>query len=69
MESTATATITNNQTGVIELDVTSDVQSFLNGSSQNFGWLLKKVDEGDTGRVNFGSKESSNFPKLIISFQ
>ncbi len=65
---TATTTITNNQTGVVEFDVTSDVQSFISGANTNTGWLLKKVDEGQNGRVEFGTKESGNTPTLIISF-
>lgn len=64
---TATTNITNNQTGVVELDVTSDVQSFLSGSNQNYGWLIKKTDEGQNGRVNFGSRETGNSPKLVIT--
>jgi len=64
---TASSTITNNQSGVVEFDVTSDVQSFLSGSNQNYGWLLKKTDEGANGRVQFGSKESANAPKLVIT--
>ena len=64
---TQTAVITNNQSGVVEFNVTSDVQSFINGSNQNYGWLLKKVLEEQPGKVLFGSKETSNSPKLVIS--
>ena len=65
---TATTTITNNQTGVVEFDVTSDVQSFISGANTNTGWLLKKENEGQTGRVEFGTKESENTPVLVITF-
>jgi|WetSurMetagenome_2_1015567.scaffolds.fasta_scaffold00385_8 hypothetical protein len=64
---TATTTINNNQTGTITFDVTSDIQSFVNGTNQNYGWLLKKTDEGANGRIEFGSKESASSPKLIIT--
>jgi hypothetical protein len=65
----ATQTITNNQSGVVEYDITSDVASFLNGSSTNYGWIIKKTDEGQNGQVSFGSKESSNVPQLIVTYQ
>lgn len=65
---TDTKLITNNQTGVVEFDVTSDVHAFVDGVSQNYGWLLKKTDEGANGKILFGSKESTISPKLIITF-
>jgi hypothetical protein len=64
---TYSTTITNNQTGLVELDVTSDVQSFLNNTNQNYGWLIKKGNEEANGRIEFGSKESGNSPQLIIT--
>lgn len=64
---TASTNIINNQTGTISFNITSDVQSFLNGTNQNYGWLIKKTDEGANGKIQFGSKESSNSPKLIIT--
>lgn len=66
---TATTLITNHQTGTVSLDVTSDVQAFLNGNNQNYGWILKRTDESTTGKVYFGSKESGNEPILIITPQ
>ncbi len=60
-------TITNNQEGVVEIDVTGDVQEFMNGTD-NYGWVIKKTDEGANGRVEFGSRESGNPPTLSISF-
>ncbi len=59
--------INNNQNGVIEFDVTKDVKNFLNGTYQNYGWLLKKTDENKAGKIEFGSRESTNSPKLIIT--
>ncbi|MEK7571221.1 MAG: DNRLRE domain-containing protein [Patescibacteria group bacterium] len=66
---TATTTIMNNQSGVVEFDVTSDVQSFMSGSNQNYGWLVKKTNEGQAGQVSFGTKESSNVPQLVTTYQ
>ncbi len=66
---TATALISNNQTGTVDFDVTSDVQSFISNSSANYGWLIKKTDEGANGRVQFGSRQSSSTPQLIITPQ
>jgi hypothetical protein len=54
--------------GWIEFDVTSDVQAFLS-TEQNYGWIVKKTDEGATGLVEFSSGESaSNMPELILVF-
>ncbi len=64
---TVTTAISNNQTGIVEFDVTTDIQEFINGSSEDYGWLIKKTDEGENGRIEFGSKESLNSPNLIIT--
>lgn len=64
-----TQTITNNQSGVVEFDVTSDVVSFLDSANQNYGWIIKKTNEGQNGRVNFGTKESSSDPQLVVTYQ
>lgn len=66
---TASQTITNNQSGNIEYDVTSDVQSFLDNSNNNYGWLIKKTNEGQNGMVSFGTRESSYTPQLVITYQ
>ena len=47
---TATATITNNQTGTVSFDVTTDVAAILTNSWAGTGWLIKKVDEAQNGR-------------------
>lgn len=66
---TATSLITNHESGIVSFDVTSDIQSFLNNTNQNYGWLLKKSDEGIAGKIDFGSKENGNGPVLIITPQ
>jgi len=59
---TATAIINKNQTGTVSFDVTSDVQSFLNGTNQNDGRIVKLDNESQSGKVIFGSKESGTAP-------
>jgi hypothetical protein len=66
---TDSKTITNNQTGVVEYDVTADVQSYVNGTNNNYGWLIKKTNEGQNGQVSFGTKESSSIPQLVVTYQ
>ncbi len=58
----------------IELDVTNDVQQFLDGTNENYGWLLSLGDitnQGWPGNVlSFSSKEAgSNPPELKIDFE
>ncbi len=68
---TDTITITSSTLGWIELDVTNDVQSILDGTSPNNGWIIKKTSEKNTGRIAFASSESSNStlqPQLVIKF-
>jgi hypothetical protein len=66
---TATQTIVNNQSGVVNFDVTGDVIAFMAGTA-NDGWLVKKTN-GQPGQVSFGTKEggSSVQAKLIITYQ
>lgn len=68
---TAQFTVTNGMSGVVRLDVTSDVRSFLAGTS-NVGWLIKALTEGAgvTGRLSFWSREATvaaRRPRLILT--
>lgn len=67
---TATALITRAMTGVVDLDVTGDVAAMLAGTA-NDGWLLKKVDETLSGRIDFTSKEAATgvAARLMAAFQ
>jgi hypothetical protein len=67
--SSATQTITNNQTGVVEYDVTNDVAFFMSGAFDNYGWIIKKTNEGQNGMVSFGTRESSSVPQLVVTYQ
>jgi hypothetical protein len=57
----------------LEFNVTSDVNSFLDGNpNDNYGWLIKKADETNSGLVGFASKENSNSslaPQLVLTFK
>lgn len=64
---TATQTITNNLSGVVEYDVTADILAFLSGDFDNYGWLIKKANEGQAGQVSFGTREGSFVPELVIT--
>jgi hypothetical protein len=64
---TATQVITNGLAGVVTLDVTADVADLLRGSGVLHGWLLKKTDEGASGRVDFGSRGSGSPPRLVLT--
>jgi len=53
----------------IEFNVTSDVQAFLDGTATNFGWIIKKDNEAQNGKIEFASKENvNNIPQLILNF-
>lgn len=54
----------------VEFDVTLDVNSFLDGdANNNFGWIIKKSDERNSGRIAFASNEnadSTHRPQLVL---
>ncbi|MEW6774692.1 MAG: putative Ig domain-containing protein [Bdellovibrionota bacterium] len=64
---TDTVTITNLQSGTVAWDVTADALSFLSGSAPNYGWLIRKTEEGQPGLVEFDSRESGNPPRLVLA--
>jgi hypothetical protein len=66
---TATQTIANNQAGVVEYDVTTDVVDFLSGAAPNYGWIIKKTNENQNGMVGFGTKEGTAQAELVITYQ
>lgn len=65
----ATALITSNQTGVVTFDVTADVAAIANGSWAGHGWLLRKVEEGQSGSIQFASRERTPAPRLILEIE
>ncbi|MBL8229539.1 MAG: DNRLRE domain-containing protein [Bryobacterales bacterium] len=64
---TASVTHQNNQTGWVEWNVTADVAAFLAGTATNYGWLIKKDDEGASGRADYGSREGNFKPELVLT--
>lgn len=46
--------------------VTADVNAMLAGQVPNGGWLLRKVDEGASGRLEIASRETGSGPRLLI---
>lgn len=63
---TDTQLITNSTTGTVNFDVTSDIASFASGSFDNYGWVIKKTNEGQAGQIGFSSRETSSYPILRI---
>lgn len=57
----------NGEAGWVSFDVSSDVRAFLGGEA-NFGWLIKKTDEGQSGRVDYVSSEGAplHTPRLRL---
>jgi hypothetical protein len=64
---TSTTTIVSNQTGVVQLDVTADIAAMLGDSWAGHGFLVKKVDESQSGQVDFVSKERGPAPRLVLT--
>jgi hypothetical protein len=64
---TATRLITNGLRGVVTFDVTADVGGLASGGGAPYGWILKKTDEGASGHVEFGSRESGSPPRLVLT--
>lgn len=62
---TATALQVNGQEGAVEWDVIADVQAFLAGTA-NHGWLVKKVEENQSGRMDYSSREGAFPPELVL---
>ena len=61
---------TNGLEGRVSFDVTADVQAFLAGVATDRGWLIKKAQEGSSGRVDYSSRETgaATAPRLTVVF-
>jgi RHS repeat-associated protein len=66
----ATVLLTNGLAGTIRLDVSADVAALVAGG-EHHGWLLKKSKEGQSGRVDFRSREDAAGPppRLVLVFE
>lgn len=61
---------TNGLSGWVEWDVTADVQDMVTSPATNYGWIVKKTEEGQTGRANYTSREgAANGPELFLVFE
>jgi Glucodextranase, domain B/Carboxypeptidase regulatory-like domain len=67
---TSTVLHTRNLGGAVAYDVTADVAAYLAGAA-NAGWLIKKVDESLSGRVDYTSREAATGTpaQLVVAFQ
>lgn len=66
---TASVLHTRDLTGWVTFDVTADVAAFAAGGP-DLGWLLKKTDETQSGRVDYDSREGAPgaAPRLVLVF-
>lgn len=66
-EATDSVLHTNGLTGWVQFDVTVDVEAFLTGAP-NYGWLIKKNDEGQSGQVEYTSRQGTvgQEPRLTL---
>jgi hypothetical protein len=67
-EASDSTVISSGQTGVVTFDVTGDVADMVAGGDA-FGWIVKKTDEGQSGRILFASRESVSPPRLILEVE
>src|SRR6185295_1676870 len=67
---TASVLHKNGLRGWVSFDVTSDLAAFL-GSTANYGWLLEKTDEGQSGRVDYTARTGAavQVPRLVVTFE
>jgi hypothetical protein len=47
--------------------VTANVAAFLAGTAPNNGWIVKKDQENESGRVDYSSRESNFKPELVLT--
>jgi hypothetical protein len=49
--------------------VTADVAASVTGAGGNYGWIVRKTDEGPSGLVSFGTRESTAAAQLVVTYQ
>jgi RHS repeat-associated protein len=66
-EPTDTVMHTNGFSGWVSFDVTADVAAYLAGTP-NFGWVVKKSDESQSGQADYTSREGAagQRPRLVL---
>lgn len=63
-----TLLVTGDLTGTVSIDVTGDVNAMLAGQVPNYGWILRKTQEGQNGRIEIASSETGMGPRLVLVF-
>lgn len=66
---TDSALAATNYGGEMLFDVAADVSTFLDGSTQNNGWLIRKPDQPWLGFISFFSIEGGVPPRLELTFR
>lgn len=51
----------------VQFDLTLDVKEMIDKVVPNFGWLIKKDMESETGIIQFSSREGTSAPRLILT--
>lgn len=69
-QSAASAPHTQQTRGLVRFDVTADVALFLAGTA-NQGWLLRKANEAQSGRIDYVSREGgvAKRPRLVLAVE
>ncbi len=69
-EPAASLLVTNGLAGSMDLDVTAEVSAMAQAAGHD-GWLLKKTDEGQSGRIEFVSREGAldERPSVVVVFE
>ncbi|MCB1054978.1 MAG: carboxypeptidase regulatory-like domain-containing protein [Acidobacteria bacterium] len=65
---TDTVLHTDDLSGTVVFDALADAQDFQTGTD-DYGWLLKKSDEGTAGSVDYGSREGGSPARLELVFE
>jgi hypothetical protein len=66
---TASVLHTKDLAGWVSFNVTADVAAFISGTP-SYGWLLKKTNEGQSGRMDYDSRQGTagEGPRLVVVF-
>ena len=69
-EPTASLLVTNGLAGSVDFDVTAEISAMAEGAAHE-GWLLKKSAEGQSGRIEFVSREGvpEEQPGVVVVFE
>jgi hypothetical protein len=63
-----TLLVTKDMLGTYSIDVTADVQAMIDGQLPNYGWIIRKTNEGQAGHIQLASSETGAGPRLVIVY-